>query len=222
MCYATTAEISFLLKTCAKRNIHKEATLISKGALPYTPEAHKGCFSPTHKCFPLAFPLGSIFRGLILAHWSPLKFATDSTSSKIKEYSCLFSALLQYQRDGLSMATQRALFLKVKALEMLRNTIGGGSPRQELAGTLCTTKGTEDCVQPGDPILRDSRSQKLSRKSPDFQAHRLRGCKSPRIPLFNAPPPEAPVQAVILLLHHDYFNNPDIWDSAVGKPGLSW
>lgn len=60
------------------------------------------------------------------------------------------------------MATQRALFLKVKALEMLRNTFGEGSPRQELAGTLAQQRAQRICVQPGDPILRDTAGAKNS------------------------------------------------------------
>lgn len=49
--YATAPEVSFLLITCIKKNefIMKQPLLRACSLSP--PQAHMGCFSPTHQCF---------------------------------------------------------------------------------------------------------------------------------------------------------------------------
>lgn len=117
------------------------------------------------------------------------------------------------------MATQRALLLKVKPSEMLKNTISAGSSVSSCSESCrfelwvegargkswhqpCAQQRAQRTrVQPGDTILRDiARAKNSAGRAQTFMHLRLCRCKSPRIPLFGVPPPEAPVQAVILLL----------------------
>lgn len=106
------------------------------------------------------------------------------------------------------MATQRALLLRLP-LEMLRNIFSGAAD--------LSSAWREPEARAGSDPLHNKRhrgpcagAKNSAGRAQTFMHIRLWGCKSPRIPWFDVPPPEAPVQAVILLLHQDYFKNSDI------------